>query len=260
MRHRFLLLLTLTFLLAACSQRTTTQQLDLNEQFGSYTGSFKLYDLTAKTYSVYHEEKRDQRYAPASTFKVLHSLIALETGVVQSAETVIPWDGSAHSIPAWNRDQTLRSAVSDSVIWYFQRVATDIGRDREEHYLQKVGYGNQKVGPDVTTFWLDGSLAVSVDDQLAFITRFYQEELPFDKSVIQTVKQLITLRQDPEVTFAGKTGSAVRVTPNIGWFIGYIVTEEKPYTFVTRLEGDGVTGAQAKEVTEKVLRKLGHLK
>lgn len=255
-------LLLCTLLLAACgpATKTTTKTVDLKQSFGTYTGTFKLHDVEKGTYTVHNPDPEGQRYAPASTFKVLHSLIALQTGVVADVQSTRRWDGTVHPTPAWNKDQTLETAVKNSVIWYFQDLARELGREREQAYLDKVGFGNRTIGPDIATFWLDGSLQISVDEQLEFMTRLYKEELPFDKSVMQTVKSIITIRQDGGVILAGKTGSAERVTPHVGWYVGYLVADGKAYTFVTRIAGAGVSGAAAKEISENALRELGLLK
>ncbi|HWI65151.1 MAG TPA: penicillin-binding transpeptidase domain-containing protein [Symbiobacteriaceae bacterium] len=256
---RFALTLAAALLLTACSatqQQPRVKTVDLKQQFGPYTGTFKLYDLTDRTYIAHNDEPRDRRYAPASTFKVPHALIALQTGVIKDEQTVRKWDGTVHPIDSWNRDQTLATAMKESVIWYFQDVARELGRDREQEWLTKLAYGNRQIGSAVDAFWLDGSLAISVDEQLEFMTRFYEEKLPFDPQVIKTVKSLITVRQDDRITMAGKTGSAVRVQPNIGWYVGYLTSKGKPYIFVTRIEGKDVTGVKAREITEKALREL----
>lgn len=260
-RHRCWLLIIgfalLGLSLSACGSSGKVTQVDLQKQFGSFTGTFKLYDLTAGTYLVYNPDPPGRRYSPASTFKILHSLIALQTGVVTDEHDVMQWDGTVHPTPGWNRDQTLTSAVQDSVIWYFQSVARSVGREREQEYLDKVGFGNRAIGRDLEAFWLDGSLAISVDEQLDFMTRLYREELPFDRHVMQTVKRIIVREETDAFLLAGKTGSAVRVTPNLGWYTGFVVTQGRPYTFVTRIEGGGeVSGAKAREITEAVLREL----
>lgn len=250
-----LLVLSLT---ACSSSQGKVTQVDLQKQFGSYRGTFKLYDLTNRTYKVYNPDPAGQRYCPASTFKVLHSLIALQTGVVKDENAVMKWDGTVHPTAEWNKDQTLASAVQNSVIWYFQSVAREVGREREQQYLNKVGFGNKQIGDDLEAFWLDGSLQVSVDEQLEFMTRLYKEELPFEARVMETVKRVITREQSGSYTLAGKTGSAVRVTPNVGWYVGYVVSDGKPYTFVTRIEGGSeASGAKAREITDAVLRELG---
>jgi beta-lactamase class D len=52
----------------------------------------------------------DRRTLPASTFKIPHALIALQTGVL-TERTVMKWDGAKKDFPAWERDHSLDSAI-----------------------------------------------------------------------------------------------------------------------------------------------------
>ena len=100
------------------------------------------------------------RTLPASTFKVPHALIALQTNVV-TPTTVIKWDGVKRDYPVWNSDQTLESAIRMSAVWVFQQFATAIGRDRELESLRAFRYGSAKFEHEVTNFWLNGDLQIS---------------------------------------------------------------------------------------------------
>ena len=65
----------------------------------------------------------DVRLSPASTFKIPHALVALETGVA-AADTLEKWDGMKYPRQReWNRDHTIISALRPSVLWLFQRIA-----------------------------------------------------------------------------------------------------------------------------------------
>jgi beta-lactamase class D len=83
------------------------------------------------------------RVAPASTFKVPHALAALDAGVVDGSDARMAYDGRELSVPSWRRDHTLRSAMRDSVVWYFQALAERLGEAREREYLQKFNYGTR---------------------------------------------------------------------------------------------------------------------
>ena len=72
------------------------------------------------------------RVSPASTFKIPHALIALENGIVADETTPLRWNGTQYPIADWNRDQTLASAIRGSVVWYFQRIADQLGTAREQ--------------------------------------------------------------------------------------------------------------------------------
>src|SRR5207245_5841292 len=117
--------------------------------------------------TAYGGEECDRRTLPASTFKIPHALIALDTGVVTD-QTVLKWDGRKQDFPAWERDHTLDSAIKSSVVWFFQEVARSIGRERELQHLRAFAYGSRTSARQVDSFWLNGDLTISPREQLAF--------------------------------------------------------------------------------------------
>jgi beta-lactamase class D len=52
-------------------------------------------------------------------------------------------------------------------------------------------------------------------------------------------------------TLYGKTGTRLSDL-GLGWFVGFIKTEDHDYVFVTNLEG---TGSEAKTITLNILKK-----
>jgi beta-lactamase class D len=83
--------------------------------------------------------------SPASTFKIPHALIALETGVVPSPLEIVNWDETLQPFREWERGHSLDSAVKWSVVWFFQRTAEWIGRQRMLEYLEKLGHADRIV-------------------------------------------------------------------------------------------------------------------
>lgn len=237
--------------------------INFEKHFKGYTGTFKLYDLTADKYLVYNQADTKMQYVPASTYKILNSLIALQTGVIRDENQIIKWDGTQYPVESWNQDHNMKSAIQNSVIWFYQEAARRIGKERMQSYVTKVGYGNRQIGDVIDRFWLDGPLKISVDEQVDFITRLYQEELPFDKDVIREVKSILVNEQSSSSVLAGKTGSVtVQDKPVIGWYVGYIVAKNKPYIFATKImplakdDSMPVSGAKAKEITKNILAEL----
>ena len=58
---------------------------------------------------------------PVSTYKIYDALFSLEEDIISAENSFIPWDGEAYPFDAWNKNQTLSSALSSSVNWYFQK-------------------------------------------------------------------------------------------------------------------------------------------
>lgn len=91
---------------------------DLSSLFGTYTGSFVLYDLNRDFWTVYNRKQALQRVAPVSTYKIYDALFALEEGIISAENSFIPWDSKIYPFDAWNKNQTLSSALASSVNWY----------------------------------------------------------------------------------------------------------------------------------------------
>lgn len=233
---------------------------DLSSYFDGYDGTFVLYDLKKRTYTVYNKEKSEKRVSPNSTFKIPHALVGLQTGVLQDADTVLRWDGTEYPFPEWNRDQTLTEAIQNSTIWYFQEVAQRVGPVREKRYLQVFRYGNRDLSGGLTNFWLQSSLKISPKEQVDFLRRFYTYHLPVSKRNIDIVKEILVLEEKNGALLSGKTGTGwkdaeLNGIPINGYFVGYVEKDGNAYFFATNIEAeDHATGGNAKAITLQILR------
>ncbi len=200
------------------------------------------------------------RLSPCSTFKVPHALIALETGVAANERAVIPWDGVAHSRAVLNQDHTLSSAVSDSVVWYFRETARRIGEERMSAFIEALGYGNEDLSGGIDRFWLESSLRISADEQLAFLQRLYAGTLPFEARHQETVRRILVLREGESHAFAGKTGSGNSNARSIGWFIGRAEHGARAWFVVANVRGQsGPYGYHVRDRLAAALVELGWL-
>jgi len=190
-----------------------------------------------------------RRTLPASTFKVPHALIALQTGVVSNS-TLMPWDGAKMDFPTWERDHTLDSAIKWSVVWFFQRAAAAIGRERELQYLRAFDYGSHSFSREVDRFWLNGDLTISPREQVGFLQKMYSYKLPVERGHIDTVKAAMTMPEGtlsnasgvhpfqlrwPRGTIARlKTGNGTVEGERVSWLVGEIDSDGHAYVFASR--------------------------
>ncbi len=128
---------------------------------------------------------------PASTFKILNSLISLETAVIPDQDYTLKWDSVNRTFPNWNRDHDLRSAYKYSVVWYYQELARRVGADTMKFWLDKVSYGNADTSGGIDQFWLTGNLRISPIEQILFLQKLESEQLPFSKNTITIVKDIM---------------------------------------------------------------------
>lgn len=234
---------------------------DLGKYFHGVTGTFVLYEPDHDRYIVYNQQQSQKRLSPCSTFKIYNSLIGLETGVLDQEDvyTLIKWNGVKHNFPNWNRDHTLASATQESVVWYFQELASRIGQQRMQEHIDKIGYGNQDISGGLTTFWLRSSLKISAFEQVQLLNQFYAGQLPFSANTAAVVKKNITLANDGRLWLMGKTGSGYQEGKYIlGWFVGCVEKNGRRAIFATNIEAsDNAHGGRAREITKAVLKELG---
>jgi len=239
---------------------------DLSNYFSGYDGCIVLFDKNKNEYSIFNKEKSQKQISPCSTFKVVNSLIGLETKELEDENTTFKWDGTQYPIESWNKDQTLKSAISNSVVWYFQSLTSKVGESRMNEFIKKIDYGNNDISGGITKFWLQSSLKISPKEQVDFLRKLYDYQLPMNKRYIDIVKDLILLSNENGIKLSGKTGSGQNSNINKsniininGWFIGYVEKDNNVYFFATNIESDETTkqsadGQQAKEITFKILR------
>ncbi|WP_034640532.1 class D beta-lactamase [Desulfovibrio inopinatus] len=193
---------------------------------------------------------------PASTFKILHALIALETGVIADENAVIPWDGKKRNVAAWNKDQTLKSAIANSTVWVFQGFARKIGPERMQEYVDRADYGNHNIGGDIDSFWLDGELRISPVQQIPFLKKLYDDALPFSKRNMDIVKQCLEKEHTETTILRGKTGWAQQT----GWFVGWLENTGHPWFFATRIDMPSSAQAAARmTINNAALEQVGAL-
>jgi beta-lactamase class D len=234
---------------------------ELEKYFQGFTGAFVLYDLNSNRYIRYSPERCSERFLPASTFKIMNSLIGLETGIIPDENYVIKWDGAPYDTPAWNQDHTLKTALQNSVVWYYQELARRVGKEKMQHYIDAAGYGNKDISGQIDSFWLDGALRISADEQVELLKRLYRGDLPFSQRTIKIVKEILILEKTETGQLSGKTGAVQRVTTHVGWFVGTVERKGNIYFFATNLESQGLdaSGVRAKEISQNILQSLGLL-
>jgi beta-lactamase class D len=207
-------------------------------RFATYghPGAFLLQREGGSATVVHGATLADSPRHPASTFKVMLALIALETGALRGADEIIPWDGRPVRAE-WRRDMALREAMSSSSEPYFSTLAERIGRKRLAEWVAKVGYGNRRIGDTPTRAGHDGVLTVTARQQLAFVDRLRRGDLPFKPAHIATVKA--AMREDEGgARIYGKTGTHPGKDGATGtaWWIGWVEGPRGAASFALMVE------------------------
>ena len=237
------------------SSSENVSYVDLSTYFGGYEGSFVLYDLENDAWSIHDMEHATLRVAPNSTYKIYDALFGLEEEIITPENSFIAWNGETYPFEAWNADQTLQSAMNSSVNWYFESVDEQLGAANISNYIEEIGYGNENISGDFSTYWMESSLKISPIEQVELLTRLQNNSLGFAPENINAVKDAICLCASDAGTFYGKTGTGRVDGQDVnGWFIGYIETADNTYFFATNIGADSdATGGNATEITMSIL-------
>jgi beta-lactamase class D len=240
--------------LSGCSTNNVKEDEGLKLYFDSagVTGCFGLFNNGENNLIIYNLPRyRDSAYSPASTFKIVNSLIGIQTGIITDENMVIKWDGVKRWNEDWNKDLTMKEAFAVSAVPWFQELARRIGRDTMQRWIDSLGYGNRNISGPIDSFWLNNHLKIKPDEQLGLVKKLYFDQLPFFKRTQEIVQSVMLREQNANYKLYYKTGWGTRENGNeLGWVVGWIEENRHPYFFVLNFE------AGQKDIVPKVRQKL----
>src|SRR5438094_258330 len=76
-----------------------------------------------------------ERLPPCSTFKLPLAAMALDAGILDE-KTVLKWDKTPQRLKLWEQDADARLWLKESIVWFSQRLTTQLGMARVEKYLK----------------------------------------------------------------------------------------------------------------------------
>ncbi|CAD6882288.1 Class D beta-lactamase (EC 3.5.2.6) [Methylomonas albis] len=221
-------------------------------------GTFVLYDVDADRLIGHNRLRAETRFIPASTFKIVNSLVGLSVGVVSSVDEALPFGGQPQMIKDWERDMGLREAIKMSNVPIYQELARRIGHAQMRDGVTAMGYGNAEIGDKVDRFWLDGPLKISAVEQTAFLARLARDQLPLSGDVQAKVREIVMLEQSGERTLYGKTGWLNAPNPGIGWWVGWVTNGQHAYSFALNIDITQAADAPKRvEIGRACLKALG---
>ncbi|WP_294706001.1 OXA-85 family oxacillin-hydrolyzing class D beta-lactamase [uncultured Fusobacterium sp.] len=201
-------------------------------------GTFVVYDLKNDKIDYYNLDRANERFYPASSFKIFNTLIGLENGIVKNVDEMFYYyDGSKVFLDSWAKDSNLRYAIKVSQVPAYKKLARELGKERMQEGLNKLNYGNKEIGSEIDKFWLEGPLKISAMEQVKLLNLLSQSKLPFKLENQEQVKDITILEKKDDFILHGKTGWATdNIVVPIGWFVGWIKTSDNIYSFAINLD------------------------
>ncbi len=195
----------------------------------------------------------DKRYAPMSTFKIPLSLIGFDSGIlVDEMHPVWPYkEGYVDWRDVWKHNQTPKSWMKESCVWYSQVLTTKLGMKKLEDYVTKFDYGNKDLRGDkgknngLSNAWLSSSLQISSREQVAFLQSMLTGKWSIKQHSIAMTKNILFVEELKNGwNFYGKTGMGSMINidgtknPELyhGWFIGWIEKGDRRIIFSIHIE------------------------
>ena len=235
-----------------------TNIIDLSSCFQGYEGSFVLYNMAQDTWNIYDMDRAALRVSPDSTYKIYDALFGLEAGAITPEASAMEWNRELYPFQEWNTDQTLQSAMSASVNWYFQEIDKQLGTSAIDRYIREIRYGNENTKGGLSSYWMEASLKISPVEQVELLRKFYENSLGFSTKNINAVKDSILLSSSEAGRLYGKTGTGCIDGMDInGWFVGYVETHDNTWFFAANIASNNeATGSNAAKITLDILSQM----
>ncbi len=252
------LLLVISILFAGCA-KPTREMPEWKEYFKQegFSGCVVVNYPKSDQTLYYNRNRCLTKYSPAETFDILNSLIALQAKAIKTVnnDTLI-WPGMKLEDTLWNKDQNMVLAYKNSCPWFYKEMARIIGGKNMTLYVDSIDcYGTMNRVGDAETFWTDGSFEISANQQIEFLKRLYDEDLPFDKKHISAIKKIMINYHDN--IRISRTKSAISHTNKVIWYIGWIEYKSVPCFFAVNLSyGKEADAERAKVAAKRIIQKI----
>lgn len=181
-------------------------------------------------------------YTPQSSFKIALSLMGYDSGLLKDrTHPTFPFKKEyAPGINVCKGPHNPYMWMRDSCVWFSQVLTQKMGMKKFKEYVLKLKYGNQDVSGDkgkdngLTNAWLASSLLISPEQQVEFIQKMLNQELPVSQKSFEMTKEILFIQElSGGWKLFGKTGNGrYRDGLQHGWFVGWIEKNNRSIVFV----------------------------
>ena len=202
---------------------------------------------------VTNEGNCDRRVTSASTFKLAIALMGYDSGFLIDAKTPeLPFrKGYVDWRKQWRHAQTPESWMRESVVWYSQQITRHLGPERFKAYVEAFDYGNRDLSGDrgkdngLTNAWLSSSLQISPREQIAFLRKLVNRQLPVSAKAYDMTAAISDYGMQPSGWHVhGKTGAGLPVRADgtkirgkaYGWFVGWADKGDRTVVFARLIQ------------------------
>ncbi|MCL2698444.1 MAG: penicillin-binding transpeptidase domain-containing protein [Oscillospiraceae bacterium] len=245
---------------------------DYSKYFQNYEGTAVFYSVEEQIYRIYNKELAELPSSPCSTFKIISGLMGLESGVIDTSNSIRQWNGTYYPMAAWNKDLDFKQAFQDTCIWYFREVIDLMGEEYVQGILDELNYGNRDISEwegsldnlifphmadlkELNGFWHESSLKISPVHKVDVLRRIFEERDVFNYNNLNTMKDAMYIENnDSSIIIYGKTGSGITDDNWVNaWFAGMFEYNGDITYFTVRLNQPDARGADARDVAVNII-------
>lgn len=188
-----------------------------------------------------------ERRSSCSTFKIAISLMGFDSGVLVDENTP-QWEYKEEYnsllpcvLDAWKGLIDPLLWMKTSTVWYSQVITQKLGMERFQSYVDSFEYGNLNTSGDrgrdngLTHCWLLSSLLISPIEQVEFLEKLLNNNLPVSLEAQELTKNILLVEEIADGwRLYGKTGGDYQK----GWFVGWIQKDDHKIVFAHYIEED----------------------
>ena len=201
-------LLFIVMALLGCNQNNVKTDASIAMVFSKHqiNGSFALLengtgDFVIQDLNFY----KDSAQSPLQTFFIIPQLIGYNNGVITHNE-IVPFDSTILNL----------------------NIANIVGAKTIKNVLDSLHYGNKVDSISFDRTWKDGTLKITMDEQLGFIKRLYFNKLPFEKKTQEWMKKQMLKESNSNYSLSYINGAL----EDKAWSLGFIEENKHPFFFV----------------------------
>ncbi|WP_075289733.1 class D beta-lactamase [Pararhizobium arenae] len=220
----------------------------------------------------------EERFTPASTFKIPLAVMGYDSGFLKDAhdpslpfkEGYADWGGDN-----WKQPTDATRWLKYSVVWFSQRITEYLGEDRLTDYARQFQYGNADFSGDpgknngLERAWIISSLKVSPIEQITFLRRLINHDLPVSKEAVNKTIAVVEGRTLPSGwAIQGKTGMAYPRNADYsfdmnhpwGWYVGWGRKDDQTIVFARLVQDEKrMEGSASARARDSLLEELPSL-
>ena len=256
-------------LLSQTGREEVTEVIKASETFNDKVTQTSTYSENSEIMLIVNAARANLALSPFSTFKIPNTLIALDSGQIPNTVDKLSYDKNKYPMQAWwpsswtNVEHNMTTAFKASVVPIYRQIATEIGEENMQLYIDDFAYGNQDISSGLDHFWLNGSLKISAIEQVRFLQKMYRGQIPVSPQSLDQLKEIMLVEENENYSLYAKTGTGkTKLHSNeegesiLGWYVGFVENKKGVHFFAFNL----TRSSYAKINAERIHTVRHHLK